>query len=453
MSINQQFQNISGAINYHKGSIILQENDSLTKGLFILLKGSANVYKNYGQENEQELDMLAPGDFFGEQALLLDVPQPATIIAITDVVVLKIEQNGLRNFISAMPGAALVIMQSFLARISALAGLYENNGSPITPVYGDLISALTGNAPGEATPPSPAQKPEPTTDIKAKMQEALAKNRAEADAKKTVAPPAPAKNPMAQSSPQPAHAGAKPETPLFPVGHKETYTLPEQTTDPVYFLEKSYVCPLCKAAFKMQSVKTSKLVTDFKDPDTRVHYKNIEPLYYDIITCPSCAYSAPADTFKDPVPSKKDVILAKLGSYKQEAEQCKADIPRDAASVFTAYYLSMIAHQGFPNNELLYAKTWLKLGWLYDDAGDFEMGNYALKQSLDYYYKAYNNLRLPVKQMQSLHYIMGELTYKLGDVNKARDFFFRAKTEREGSPGIKKQADQRLEEIKDSLES
>jgi hypothetical protein len=52
-------------------------------------------------------------------------------------------------------------------------------------------------------------------------------------------------------------------------------------------------------------------------------------------------------------------------------------------------------------------------------------------------------------QEQQLCIIIGELYLKLGDLKNAKDFFFKAKTNRGGTPLLKTQAENRLLDIRD----
>ena len=62
---------------------------------------------------------------------------------------------------------------------------------------------------------------------------------------------------------------------------------------------------------------------------------------------------------------------------------------------------------------------------------------------------AYQNIRIPASQDQQLCLVIAELNYKLGNLREARDFFFKVKISRGGVPLLKRQAENRLYEIRE----
>jgi uncharacterized protein (DUF2225 family) len=194
-------------------------------------------------------------------------------------------------------------------------------------------------------------------------------------------------------------------------------------------------------------VRPSKLITDRIDPDMRVRYRGVEPLYYDVATCPKCLYSALDDLFEIPDKPCPD-LPRELSAYKTEAEAAfEAGVT--ALSVFTGYYLALrCAPKCFYSPHLATAKLLLKLSWLYQDCGDAQMSEITARQALDAYVYVFQHIHNPPKADQQLCMVIGELYLKLGDAHSAKSYLFKAQSNREGLPSLRKKAADRVADIR-----
>jgi uncharacterized protein (DUF2225 family) len=242
-------------------------------------------------------------------------------------------------------------------------------------------------------------------------------------------------------APEPSRQSA-----LFPEGHGN-YTLQMyNNTDSVYSTQVT--CPLCGHTFDNLAVIQSKLRVEKTDSDLRVRYRDFEPLYYEITTCPNCFLSAAAAQFEGISRRFGRDISQKVGPYKLEM-YIQTGTERDTFTVFAGFYLALLcAPVAFDDHQLITANLWLKISRLYQDCGDETLRMYAAKNALKDYDYAYQNLKISGKQSQQLCYIMGDLHARLGDLDMARNFFFEAKSSNEGTALMKRQADIRLDEIR-----
>jgi len=103
---------------YKKGEMIIEEG-ALGREMFIIKSGSVNVIKR-DDKRDIPLATLEKGDFFGEMALLENVPRGATVIAreVTDVIVLNM--GSLLIKIKQDPTFAFNMMQKMSNRIRML---------------------------------------------------------------------------------------------------------------------------------------------------------------------------------------------------------------------------------------------------------------------------------------------------------------------------------------------
>ena len=236
---------------------------------------------------------------------------------------------------------------------------------------------------------------------------------------------------------------------LFPQDHG-SYTLAmNNKADSVY--PSKTTCPLCSQVFDTLTVFESRLRRDTTDADGRIHYQGIEPMYYEIITCPNCFFSAGAKKFEETDKSVNNKVMQAVGPYKLEMF-IHTGTERDTFSVFAGFYLAVLcAPFIYDDYQLTTANLWLKISRLYQDAGDEQLFIYATKKALEDYLYSYEHLRINEKQSQQVCYMIGEMYFRLSEYDKARQYLFMAKTNKEGTPLMQRQADIRIDEIRDVM--
>jgi CRP/FNR family transcriptional regulator, cyclic AMP receptor protein len=105
-------------VSYPQGVALLQEG-SRDDGFFILLQGEVDV-----RHGAKLLQTLRRGQFFGEIALLADVPRTATVTTGTPVEALVISRADFRRLLGDSPALALKVLDELAYRLgsTALAG-------------------------------------------------------------------------------------------------------------------------------------------------------------------------------------------------------------------------------------------------------------------------------------------------------------------------------------------
>ena len=235
---------------------------------------------------------------------------------------------------------------------------------------------------------------------------------------------------------------------LFPKGHG-SYALDLNHQSDCLYLD-SVTCPLCGNSFKQPSIITTKLRRESTDPDLRVRYKDMEPLYYEIITCPSCLFSAQSDSFTTVSKGIWSQVFQAVSPYTTEKVKLKTGDQRDTFSVFAGYYLALIcAPHCFDEHQVVTGSLWQKLSRIYDDCNDEAMVLYAVQNALKDFTYAYEHYTFSDRRDQQICFVIGDLHQKLGDLDQSRNFFFQVKTNRAGTPLMRRQADIRLDEIRE----
>jgi uncharacterized protein (DUF2225 family) len=357
--------------------------------MFIILKGDVGVYADYRLQGADMTRMLGAGDFFADSGLLQDKRAAFTTVALTEAIVMPIERNIFHEFVQKEPSLAFEIIKDLYLKL-------EQAGKSSR----DLIVQTVKEPVGAAS----AATATPGTSFR-----------------------------------------------LFPEEHGD-YQLLLNANDTEHLMKKSHVCPVCKGNFEALAIRPSKLVMASTDADMRTRYKDIEPLYYEVLTCPYCLYSALPDVFDSPDKSKQD-IMRELEAIKG-AVMIRQDADKDTDSVFSGFYLALhCAPLCFSKHQLVSGKLLYKLSRVYQDAGDENMEIQATRQALENYLYAYENIGIPPAQEQQICILIGELYLKLGDLKNAVAFFFKAKTSGSSTPVLKNHADNRVYDIREMAAS
>lgn len=103
------------AITKKAGEIIFCEYEP-GDAFYLIQAGKVKIVKIMG-DIEKTLDVLQPGEFFGEMALLEEAPRSATIIAATDVKLLEFNRANFEVLMQGQPQIVLNLLKLFSKRI------------------------------------------------------------------------------------------------------------------------------------------------------------------------------------------------------------------------------------------------------------------------------------------------------------------------------------------------
>ncbi|MDR1157445.1 MAG: DUF2225 domain-containing protein [Oscillospiraceae bacterium] len=406
-------RNVSAIRKYASGEVVAREGSDM----YLLLNGRVGLYRAHRSPKEHRTAVLGAGDFFGERALLLGQTSALTAVALTPAVLLAVGPESMPSFCRHAPEAVCALLKALCRRLASLDD--AGDGVSVSPPL-RLDTAVTSKAAPTATAIVAA------TGVQTDAVEA------ESSGDGTITP-----SPF-WSVPS-----------LFPAGHRmEAYRLPLTPVDKKYVYEKNIVCPVCEHAFKAYTVRLSRLVSDGMDRDLRVRYQGVEPLYYDVITCPKCWYSALVHVFKEVGARRRAAVDEMMLPFKAEMG-LHFGLIQDTVTLFAGYYLALrCLPVCFTGQPLLAGQLWLRLRRLYSDCGDAAMQRHAASQALAVYQEAYETSYIPAKQMQQLCYILGELNAAESNTAAARRYLFLAKTNKDGNQVIRRHAEDRLEELK-----
>lgn len=384
---------VPGARRVRKGSIIISEGDNAGDNMYLILFGEAGEFKSFGTPDELLTDTYEQGGFFGEFLMFLKKPVRTSIVALSDVILLPLNMTNAPEVFSRFPSLPLEMIGELCKKLDTLSASNEK-----------LVDIIRSNpALGAAIPG---------------MQAASSRKSS-----------------------------------LFPEGHG-SYTLNLTNYNEEFLYDQKCSCPLCGHNFIALSVITSKLRRESAEGDMRVRYKDIDPLYYEIITCPSCYYSSADDKFAEASKRGAATIKEIINPYRLHIGEIKPGRDKDTFTVFAGYYLAMLcAPVYYDNYQLTTASLWQKLSRIYEDCGDVKMNLYATQKALDDYTYSYGHFNISEKMAQQMCVIIGDLYQKLGKLDDARNFFYLAKSNKSGTAVMTRHADVKLEEIRDIIKA
>lgn len=164
---------------------------------------------------------------------------------------------------------------------------------------------------------------------------------------------------------------------------KEEVKTPEEI-EAEMLLDKTHECPICSNTFKNRALRTGKAKMVSMDTDLRQRFEGIEPLKYDVISCPKCGFTAVTRYFKPVTPVQRKTILDKISAnYKPQPE------PQGIYSydVALARYKLALANAVVKNSKasekayICLRAGWLCRSWAEDLEASEEAVNAAIEQA------------------------------------------------------------------------
>ncbi|MCX7956402.1 MAG: cyclic nucleotide-binding domain-containing protein [Endomicrobia bacterium] len=101
---------------FEEGEKIFQEGE-VSNFLYIIFSGEVEIIKNYGQNSQKLLSVLAHGEIFGEISLFSKSIRTATAIAKTNLKLLEIDSENFKDLFEKYPKDSLRLYQNILLNI------------------------------------------------------------------------------------------------------------------------------------------------------------------------------------------------------------------------------------------------------------------------------------------------------------------------------------------------
>lgn len=136
---------------------------------------------------------------------------------------------------------------------------------------------------------------------------------------------------------------------------------PQFNEEEVLF-DKTYECPVCYGAIKERTLRTGKIKLLHTDMDLRPVYEHMEPLKYDVVTCPHCGYAVLSRFFQRLTAGQVKEIKEKISqSFKSVDEKKSTYTYEEAIERYKLCLINTIVKHGKASEK---AYICLKAGWL-----------------------------------------------------------------------------------------
>lgn len=237
---------------------------------------------------------------------------------------------------------------------------------------------------------------------------------------------------------------------IFPFGVK-LYNITEPDTFKDFLYDYEVVCPLCKKKINVKTQLTARLSLVETDFFLHKHYKNFEPVWYNIWVCPHCYYSNLHYDFEEMSGTFNEDKLIKLLEKIKNQVKLTFSTPKNIDESIASYYLAIYCAEFYDAPYLKRAKLWLQLSWLYQEVKDETMYKNAAKKALDYYCKMYydSNENLDPVHEQACLIVMAELFILFDDLERALVFLTNAKKLEGGNRYYMLKAERRADDVRD----
>jgi signal transduction histidine kinase len=119
----QRLANAEHIRRFSAGQLIFSAGEK-GDGFYVVQKGGIEIFANVGNNETRVLARIGPGDFFGEMAVLDDVPRSASARAEYDTKAIYISRAELLVFLEKRPELALTLVHEFSRRVRTLNHKY-----------------------------------------------------------------------------------------------------------------------------------------------------------------------------------------------------------------------------------------------------------------------------------------------------------------------------------------
>ncbi|NLM36040.1 MAG: DUF2225 domain-containing protein [Clostridiales bacterium] len=211
--------------------------------------------------------------------------------------------------------------------------------------------------------------------------------------------------------------------------------------------DKKVICPVCDNLVYAKSVKVSAPRIVKKDSDLFIRYASVNPYFYDVWLCNNCGYAAMKKDFLNIKDYQHDQVL------RQITVRWKGRIYPEVYDVDIAierYKLSLLNYVAINAKHSSKAMNCLKIAWMYRLKGDESNEMEFLKQALEGLEHAYLEESFPIYGMDrfTTMYLIGELNRRVGDFDKAMQWFSKVITTPAVNPKLKELARDQKDLIK-----
>ncbi len=238
---------------------------------------------------------------------------------------------------------------------------------------------------------------------------------------------------------------------LFPKEHR-LYEVPHEEVHDLYLTEDNYTCPNCKSGFTGKKILTSKLKRkDAIKCDLRREYLEFPSVWYEVITCPHCLFSA----FESYWGSYSNISDATKKELKKVVQMLSLDFKenRGIDLAFASLYLAILSADSYRQKVSIKMKAWRELSWLYEELEEVELSQMAANQAFREAKEYYDTMAESEEERQVILMILGTLAHRLGLYEDAVRYLGQAKFIKQGKAVYKTLIMREYDDVKEDWEA
>ncbi|MEW6181696.1 MAG: DUF2225 domain-containing protein [Bacillota bacterium] len=228
-------------------------------------------------------------------------------------------------------------------------------------------------------------------------------------------------------------------------------TSPESDESP--FFLKRFTCPFCETEFPSVEVKSKFIKVEKTDSDYCPHYRDVNPLFYEVRVCPRCGYAFTAEMPAVLSDRARTVLAARLSKLRTPL---RFGGERDLNAATEAFRLAFYCLEAIGGGNALLGKLYLKIAWLHRYAGEREEDREYSEKALFCLIESYRlEKSTDAASELKLLYLIAELSYRLENYNLAAQWFGRILNhpQRSTNPGIIKRTRDRWYDLREKLKN
>ena len=208
---------------------------------------------------------------------------------------------------------------------------------------------------------------------------------------------------------------------MIPKEYSFSHNVEEPYHDLNYTESVTAECPICGKTINVLNLKKQIMGIRKTHPDGRIMYKECEPLWYDVWSCPYCKYSNHYSGFFRMIPFKRDYIKRILEEQHVPVLKEATDLDTPFDHLFLRYLRAIHINEATnAEDNLLLGKLWLGLYWLFSDAADPAMKHYCAEKASGYLSKAIaEGMITDAYSRQSITLTLANLYYAVDKKNEA----------------------------------
>ncbi len=220
-----------------------------------------------------------------------------------------------------------------------------------------------------------------------------------------------------------------------------------------FILERDITCPVCNTTFKTTGLRAKKAKLIDTDIDLKPNFQELETISHDVTTCLVCGYSSLTSTFEklnnvqaEKVKNNVSQVFINFASMPLNTSVEEAILKFKLALINCVYKEADSSEKGF---------TALKIAWLYRALGDTPSEKHFLKIAYKGLEKAFMEEDFPIMSMDepTLTYLLGAISYKLSDLETAKNKLGSVIVNKSIQPKLKTRAEDLLVTVKKELKA